>query len=34
MGGEKVWLSRCGGYAPEALRRHMEEDFTALGLWE
>ena len=21
MGGEKVWLSRCGGYAPEELLR-------------
>ena len=34
MGGEKVWLSRCGGYAPEELLRQMEEAFTALGVWE
>ena len=31
MGGEKVWLSRCGGYAPEELLRQMEEAFAALG---
>ena len=34
MGGEKVWLSRCGGYAPEELLRQVEEAFTALGVWE
>ena len=34
MGGEKVWLSRCGGYAPGELLRQMEEAFTALGVWE
>ena len=34
MGGEKVWLSRCGGYAPEELLCQMEEAFTALGVWE
>lgn len=34
MGGEKVWLSRCGGYAPEELLRQMEEAFTVLGVWE
>ena len=34
MGGEKVWLSRCGGYVPEELLRQMEEAFTALGVWE
>ncbi len=34
-GREKVWLSRCGGYAPEELLRQMEEAFlTALGVWE
>ena len=31
MGGEKVWLSRCGGYAPEELLCQMEEAFTVLG---
>lgn len=34
MAGEAVWLSRCGGYAPEELLRQMEEAFTALGVWE
>ena len=34
MAGEAVWLSRCGGYAPEELLRQMEEAFTALGIWE
>lgn len=34
MAGEVVWLSRCGGYAPEELLRQMEEAFTALGVWE
>ena len=34
MAGEKVWLSRCGGYGPEKLLRQVEELFTALGVWE
>ncbi|MGI6254049.1 MAG: DUF362 domain-containing protein [Acutalibacter sp.] len=34
MAGEKVWLSRCGGYSPEELLRQAEEAFTALGVWE
>ena len=33
-GGEKVWLSRCGGYSPEELLRQVEELFTALGVWD
>lgn len=33
-GGEKVWLSRCGGYSPEELLRQAEELFTALGVWD
>ena len=31
---QRVWLSRCGGYAPEELLRQVEEAFTALGVWE
>ena len=31
---ERVWLSRCGGYAPEELLRQVEEAFDALGVWE
>lgn len=31
---EQVWLSRCGGYAPEELLRQVEEAFDALGVWD
>ncbi len=31
---QRVWLSRCGGYAPEELLRQVEEAFDALGVWE
>ena len=31
---QRVWLSRCGGYAPEELLRQVEEAFTVLGVWE
>ena len=34
MSGEKVWLSRCGGYRPEELLAQVEEAFAALGVWE
>ena len=34
MAGEKVWLSRCGGYEPGELLRQVEEAFTALSVWE
>ena len=33
-GGEKVWLSRCGGYSPEELLCQVEELFIALGVWD
>lgn len=32
--GERVWLSRCGGYSPQELLRQVEEAFSALGVWE
>lgn len=31
---ERVWLSRCGGYAPEELFRQVEESFDMLGVWD
>lgn len=31
---ERVWLSRCGGYAPEELFRQVEEAFDMLGVWD
>jgi uncharacterized protein (DUF362 family)/Pyruvate/2-oxoacid:ferredoxin oxidoreductase delta subunit len=31
---QRVWFSRCGGYAPEELLRQVEEAFDALGVWE
>lgn len=31
---EQVWLSRCGGYAPEELLGQVEEAFDALGVWD